>query len=77
MNCPIDPPACHPEDEDTIDDVDNFLAWRGGSVPKGAHSSTKTYTKNISNRRAYKKTSWKPRQDEADAHASYLRATRK
>ena len=21
MNCPIDPPACHPEDEDTIDEA--------------------------------------------------------
>ena len=59
MNCPIDPPACHPQDEVTTDDVNNFLAWRG-SVSKGA----------------YKKT-WKPRKDEADANASYLRATRK
>ena len=72
MNCPIDPPACHPEDESN-DDV-NFLA-RSSSIPKGAHN-TKKYTKKVSDR-TYNKTWKKPRQDEADANASYLRATRK
>ena len=74
MNCPINPPACHPEDEDTIDDVNNLLAW-SSSIPKGAHN-TKKYAKKVSDR-TYNKTWKKPRQDEADANASYLRATRK